>query len=718
MASATVPGTMPVGNDINPNIRRDQVNVDPTGATETSFNDDAAATLVWEDYQKAKAYLENNSWLLEWQWTDYLYQSPNDDRWAPVRDGRPVRISRFLIAKNTNTMRTQIYRAVFANQKPFVLQPEGDTSELMLDAWTKLIWVLMKRADFLYHASLATLDQVLQGTGVLQAGWEEKTVIKKRRKRKEAAPKVPLPVGGEVEVDTKQSDEFVEKKEKIKESWPFLNHRKLGFTLFDPGTCTPNRPDLSAKYVIDADMVTMEDLNAMRELDCYKNIPSAEVLEAYFLARPLGDANSVSQIADQFNAQTSNTFHAEGAQRQTTLNPFQRPLLLLTRWSEDQAISILEYDGRKLCIRNDEHDLGDHALHYTMNWWNIPNALWGMGVGRLNSGDQRMEQGVLNEVLKMIGMWFNTPLMIRRGENAPTQNVIAGLGTFWQVDAGPDGDVRKAAAYADKPMIPAEAWRVYELAQQGGEDLVGANATTMQGNLQGPGSSAMRTAAGVNRVGSKADENISTPVDHLSWVVERFIYFLIDMVRLKMPVSEIRSILSKKYSKEVLKTIDMEEFLNAEFMVDVLAGQKLLAKAAILQIIPFLLQILQQPQIMDGLHETGRTIDFDAIEEKFLRLSELEGDDSIFRQMTPKERALFRSMSQQGQKLGQSIAVERVKGDEKRKSIAAQTQGNITEKLAETAAEHAGGAVPLERAEGFQERDTDKALLGGGVPTF
>lgn len=714
MATST---TMPIGNDITPQIRATQATVDPKGTSETFFNDDAAASLVWENYQKAKTYLESNSWLLEWQWTDYLYQSPQDDRWSPVRDGRPVRISRFLIAKNANTMRNQVYRAVWANQKPFVLQPESDTSELLIDAWTKLIWILMKRADFPYHFSLFTLDQALQGTGILQPGWEERTVIKKRRKRKVAAPDVELPTGSET-VNTKKSDDFEIVPEEVSECWPFIEYRRLGTTLFDPGWRTPNRPDLSAGYVIDYDIVTLDDLNRFRQLDCYKNIPSAEVLKKWFFDHPLGDANSAGQVADSMSAQTSTVTHAEGEQRQMNADPTKKPLVLLTMWTAERVTSIVEYEGRKLTIRNEEHDLGDHALHYTANWWDIQNSGYGMGIGRLNSGDQRMEQGVLNEVLKMIGMWFNTPLLIKRGENAPTQNVVAGLGTFWQVDTPPDGDVRKAAAYADKPAIPGEAWRIYELAQSGGEDLVGANATTMQGNLQGPGSSAMRTAAGVNRVGSKADENISTPVDHLSWVVERFIYFLIDMVRLKMPPEEIRTILKKKYSKAILDQIDMEQFLNAEFTVDVLAGQKLMAKAAILQLIPFLLQIVQQPQLMDGLHETGRTIDFEAIEQKFLRLSELEGDEGIFRAMTPRERVAMKQNSPEAQKVMAQAQIERVKGDEARKTVAAKGQTDMVTKLATTAAEHASGAVPLERAEGLNMRQDDKELLANGVPTL
>jgi hypothetical protein len=46
-----------------------------------------------------------------------------------------------------------------------------------------------------------------------------------------------------------------------------------------------------------------------------------------------------------------------------------------------------------------------------------------------------------------------------------------------------------------------------------------------------------------------------------------------------------------------------------------LAGQKLAAKAAISQLIPSLLQLLQQPQQMEYMHQKGWTINFLAIEK-------------------------------------------------------------------------------------------------------
>jgi hypothetical protein len=361
--------------------------------------------------------------------------------------------------------------------------------------------------------------------------------------------------------------------------------------------------------------------------------------------------------------------------------------------------------------------MDDHALHYTMNWWNIPNMGYGLGIGRLNSGDQRMEQGVLNEVLKMIGMWFNTPLLVRRGLNAPTQNVIAGLGTFLAVDTAPGEHVKDAVTYIDKPQIPREAWQVYQEAKEGGQDLVGANSTTMQGNLGGPGSSAMRTAAGVNRVGGKADENVADPVTYQGNALERFLYFLVDIVRLKMPPAEIRQILSKKYSKVILAQIDMEKFVNAEFTLNVLAGMRLMARQAIQQLIPFLLQILQNPQALEALHQTGRTIDFASIESLFIRMSELDGNaDNIYRQMTPQEMATYKQQNPGAQKVAGQVAVEQERGKNQLNKVHAEGEVQQVNDITKIAAEHTAGEIPLERAEGLVERSQDEQYLRSGVP--
>lgn len=696
-------------------IRSEQVVVARDGISEPAYDDTAAAELVWANYNLAKNYLEQNSWLLDWQAIDYYYQNQNNDRWLRPADGRPVRIARYIIAKNANTMDNQVHRSVWGNQKPFALQPEGDTSEMHLQAWTHIIWLLLKRSKAEYNFGLAGECSRLFGTGILQPGWEVRKVKKKKRKRIHPEPVVNLP-DGQTTVATERSDEFKEVSDIVEESWPFLEFKPLGTALFDPKWSTPNAPEESAGYVIDFDTVNFQDLQQLRDLPCYKKIPDDEALKKYFFDNPEGQAPAASEVARQQQDQSSLAMHAKGPEAKTSASPLDREMMLLSQWTGERVITILCCEGKRLTIRNDEHDMGDHALHYAFNWWNVPKAGWGIGIGKINLDDQRMDTGVLNEVLKMIGLWFNTPLLIRRGENPPTQNVISGLANFLQVDTGPDGDVRKSIGYIERPQIPGEAWRIMDMALHGGEDVVGANSTTMQGNLGGAGSSAMRTAAGVNRVGGKADENISKPVQFESMALERFIYFLIDQVRLKMPLQEIRDILRKKYAKEIVDEIDMEVFLDAAFMVDVLAGQRLMAKQAIQQLIPFILQILQQPTIQQYYNAIGMKLDYAALFSILIRMSELDGNiDNIFVPMTPRERAMYKQNSPGAQKVQGQLAVESQRGKNKLEEVAARTEGEQQTELVKAAAKRLEGSTQLENAEGRLERNTDMGILQNGV---
>lgn len=715
---------LPIGNQLTPRIAQSQAELGEDGATETSYDDDAAATLVWENYQAWIGWLDENAWLAEWQLCDYLKQSPSFDReWRGNSSGGTARISRFNVAKNSNTMATQIKRGVFADQTPFLLEPRGpladdDDQQMYVDAITEIFTTLSERADLEYNMGLLIDCQVLQGTGIGDMGYEEKECVYTTRKRKNQPETIPMPVGPPAIVNTWESDQFEPDVQKFTETYPYFEYRKLGTTLYDPGWRTPNRPDLSAGGKIDVDYPNLQDLQQLRGMKCYKDIPSDEDLKKFFFENPLGDAPPASTTSESMNSNSAVVFHAEGEHEQTNADPTLRPLMRLKYSTKETIIEVLCYQGRKKTIRNGPHDLQDFALGVTANWWNIDNSGYGMGIGRLNAGDQRMDQGVLNEILKMIGYWTNAPLMYDSSSgNEPTQNVVMGLGNLWGVNTK-DGDVRKAFAYAPKPDIPKEAFDIYKMALQGGEDLVGANSTTMQGNT-GPGSTALKTATGVNRLGNKADDNVATPISHIEGVLVRWYRFLWWIVQTKMPIAEIRRILSKKYADTIINKIDPEKLVNAEFNIKILAGQKLQAKASIQQLIPFMLQLLQQPQLMEFMHQKGKTINFSAIEKIFMRVSELQGAEDIIVDLTPQEMQQVQATNPAAQRTQSAAAIEQVRGQNKLQAIDAKgrvdTQVAVVKAAADKTAERLQGSHEFEEAEGRLERNTDMAELQNGV---
>jgi hypothetical protein len=720
-AAAVLGDGMPLGQMATPQIKASQVKVkEGDAAAAAEFDDDAACEITWRDYQTAAAWLDRNNWLAEWQYIDELYQSPNFDYdWRNAN--RAARISRFNIAKNSNTMGTQVRRGLFSDSNPFVLEPMGKLAgmpdaQTYLDAWTEIFRVLSERADLEYEMGLASDCQALQGTMIVDFGWEEKEVKRRSRKPKTPPTEVNVPMGTPKIVHTLESDDWEEKDTTEVESWPFFEFRRLGTTLYDEKWRTPNRPEKSAGYKINVDYVAMEDLRQMRKMTCYKDIPEDAELIKFFLANPDGDASAQTQTADNLNQPGAMVLHASGEEKNTSANPFEHPFMKVARWDGENVFEILIYNGRKKTIRNEAHDIGDFAFGGSATWWNIPNSGYGMGIGRLNAGDQRMDQGVLNEVLKMIAYWTNAPMAYNSADgNAPTQNMVMGLATLWGINAGPGGDVRKSLGYIEKPPIPKEAFQIYELGKSGGEDLVGANSGAMQGNITGTQGIA-RTAAGVNRASSQSDAQVAGPISNNEIVMTRWYQFLWKMAREEMPIKEIREILSDKFSDAVMKTLDAGLMMDAKFNIKILAGQKLAAKAAILQLIPFLMQLTAQPQLMQFNHEIGKTVNYGAIEKLFIRLSELAGwEESIFVDMTPEQQQAFQQNNPAMQRTQAQLAVEQAKGANKQKEIMAQGAQNIQETLVDKALDHVEGAVPLDLAEARLARNTDMRELQNGV---
>lgn len=722
--------TMPVGSLVAGPIREEQVKTTTGDSKAPVYDEDAACHLVWRDYERAKAFVEseNTAYLLEWQETDILYQSPVAYRFERMNTGRPPRVPRFIVAKITRTMSRAIKRALFAEQYPFVLRPGSKSTQETADAWTYLLGVLLKRMKFVYQGGLQINGQTLFGTGLGKYGWQTRKVTKKIRRPKAPPTKINLPTGSET-INTQVSDDFETVPVTTTESWPFYEYRRLGTTLLDPKWCTPDMPEESAGYLVDIDYVNFSDLQQMAQLECYKEkfdndgkrinagIPSEEVLKRYFFEKQQGSAPVGSQTADSMTSAGSMVAHAAGENRQTSETPLDVPLLLIERWDDRTVKTILVYDGKKLTIRNEEHDCGS-MCHTACTLWPIDNAGYGMGTGRIVGADQRVNQGVLNEALKMIAYPMNAPIVYdaTSSDNAPTQNVIFKLGGFWGLRPQAGRDVDKAVKFMEMPQIPADAWHMIEFSQNGAEEVAGADAQMAQGVLNGR-QGATRSSFGAQRVAAMSDQNVAEPVESFAQgCLVPVLEFLIRMVKTKMPLQEIRDILKQKYSDDIVQAIKFEQFLDPDFEIQILAGQKLLAKQGIQQLLPFFMQIAQQPQLLEYLHQRGDTIDFEVIFDLLLQFSELTQQPDVFRKLTPRERVMVRQMNQGVQRVQGALATEQAKGKNKLAEIQAKGNVDLANKAAEVALEKTADGIPATRAAGLIDRDTAEQFYRQGVP--
>jgi hypothetical protein len=203
----------------------------------------------------------------------------------------------------------------------------------------------------------------------------------------------------------------------------------------------------------------------------------------------------------------------------------------------------------------------------------------------------------------------------------------------------------------------------------------------------------------------------------IEFVLERWLRFLWKGVREVMPIKEIRDVLSEKYGEKILETLDAEMFLDAQFEIKVLCGKKLAAKAAIAQLVPFLLQILQQPNIEQFQQQIGMRINYGAIAELFLRMSELAAREDIFVPMTPDQQQFAQKMNPNLQRIQAQAQIEHEKTQGKIQAVREKGQQDLTKTITEKAMDHVQGAVPLELAEARLTRNQDiSTLQQGAVP--
>jgi len=285
-----------------------------------------------------------------------------------------------------------------------------------------------------------------------------------------------------------------------------------------------------------------------------------------------------------------------------------------------------------------------------------------------------------------------------------------GLGTLWGVRTR-DRDVRKAFQFMQKPQIPPEAWKIYQLGKDGGENTVGADSISMQGNVNTPGR-APCAPRGREPGRSKADDNIADPVAHLEYTIKRWRAFQRERILEICHPGDPR-ILARGWSA-ILDEITAEAFMDAEFEIKVLCGQKLAAKAAIMQLIPFFLQIVPAAAVDAVAARDWADDQLQAIENAFQRMSELQNWQDIFVPMTDEQKQNMAQMNPRRSR-PDGPGGGQAKGQNKLQQIQEQGKQDISTTLVDKAMDHVSWRTcpwNWRRRAGAQTRDMGELQNG------
>jgi hypothetical protein len=596
------------------------------------WGENPALQLVIQDSIRAENYAQSKQWVAMWPTATVLYQSPFTARYWEGTQTEKANVPFFTVATAVNSLVPKIINGLFYEDPPFMIRQRPKTTANASRAAGAILAYQLEEINFKESLRLGTVNAVLFGTAIWKWGWE--TFTQERTTYKRKTPPVTIPnAPGLEDIQIHPVDEELE--EEIIEEYidrPTFEHIvNLRHVLVDPGL---NLPDIrKGKYVIHRMYMTWEDLDKLRDRPGF-NIPSKDKLLQLFFPPKEQPQSSPAEVTVQ-----NPLWDLRAAPRyeETTEDPFNKPLEVLERWDNKRYIVVL---NKKLVICSDENPYGVIPF-LSVNWWDVPEAFWGMGLAKTIGSEQRLQQGVTNAWLDGVALNLNGVYVRVRGKSVPTQSIRVSPGKIVEVDNKDD--------FKPLDRLPAvpEAAAALSLSQARAEQVSGANEPVVQGSMGGPKSSMGRTATGASLIAGGSDSRIQDFVEKLANQV--FIPFLYQAHVLNcglLPLSTVRHILNDELEHEFIKEKqgDILEIINARVKFSISAGARLAARRNMAQSLPLILQYLANPQIIEALAVEGKKVDQDEIMHMVWETADWKNFRDVIKPMTPDDMKRWQSM--------------------------------------------------------------------------
>ena len=603
--------------------------------------DAGALQLVCQDAINTEAFLQNQYWSLRWRESDALMQSPPSIfLWEGTTVPRS-NLNRFLVAEVVNSIKPQVMNGLFYEKPAFVLRPRPNLTQNTTRAITELLSTELDQMKFRQEVNWGMFSALLFGTGIWK--WGFKSEIKKQIKYVPVGNplSVPSPLPGQpaTEIETPDSLRYKKIKDEKDTYLPTFESRDIRHVLVDPGLRVPDIR--KAKFVIDRMYLTYKDLIKLAAEEYVDESSGTQVLKKRYDLPSDAEIKSWFEPPKEQPAQPSSTeavvvqgttfvHHAAPAFKKTTEDPLDEPLEVLERWGNDKVITVL---NRVKVIRNEPNEFCCIPF-LSVNWWDIPDAFWGLGLGRVIGVEQRVQAGLINACLDLASLIVN-PMFIRsRGSNIQEQNIRQRLGGILTAD----GPVRDAFAILEQPSLPAEVVNQIGMSEARVQKTTGASDPFMSG-ANGGRAGAARSGTGaagmiqatMTRIGGFAE-------DFVAQVYEPLLYQIHQLNKDKMPITYIREVLGDKLGAEF--KFSATDFLNAPAEFEVLAGSHLAAKAQMAQSLFMMIQLFESQPLMDQLSKiSNQKVN---VEELFHMVHDVSGFKNYYNiivPMTPEEKA-------------------------------------------------------------------------------
>ena len=625
-------------------------------ATESFTSDGTLKTLsgelalVTQSAQTARDFLQNKQWNLLWRDADLLFQAP---RPMTVYENTYVlepNVQRFTVAKICNSVVPQLYKGLFYDDPPMMLRPRPGNHQNITDAKTALYSYILDESNFKTETKWGLETMAHLGTGIWKWGYDWKDIVTTRR----TATMVKGTLGPDGQPSSFSIPEDVPPMlttDKRTVPMPFFEHRPLDKVLIDPKLEVSDIRQ--ARWVIDVRYWDFYEADMYYSALKSAALLNPSVLDGWDFPANLKDVwatpNTQPKMAqlqvEQVVYTKGSVHHAQDMSITSEPDPLRKKLEILEYWDAGRKIIVL--NGIKV-LYTGVNEFG-RIPFLSANWWNRPKAFFGMGLGLIIGQNQRVDQGIINSILKILSYGVNPIYLRKRDGNNLTQMVKTTLGKVMTVD----GPVEDAFKLMETPKVPGDIWSAAKDSQDSSESASGADQQLVQGSTAGPRSSMGRTSGGAAIQASASATRLDGPLDNfIEQVFKPFLYIVDEIVFKKMFDADILYILGDVLGKPLLKSIGMQDYWDAKQDFEVLAGASLAAKRTMAQSMVMLTQFLDNPQFSEALADVNEEyVDYKVIFDMWMEASEWKNGQDIIKPMTAamKEKRAANSKAAQMQ---------------------------------------------------------------------
>ena len=619
--------------DGNPNAIMAGENFDKSGAIK-EVNGDLSTHLglVVQSAQAARDFLLNKQWNLLWRDADLLFQAP---RPMTVYENTYVlepNVQRFTVAKICNSVVPQLYKGMFYDDPPMILRPRPGVKQEITDAKTALFAYILDKSKFKTETKWGLETMSHLGTGIWKWGYDWTEIS--TSKRKAATVSVQVGPDGQQTTISIPTDEPPKITTTIKVvPMPFFEHRPLDAVLVDPKLAVSDIRE--ARFAIDVRSMDFYEVNELKESLELEAKTDKSVMDGWTFPANLKDMWAVqtpsapNQAIEQVMYMKGAVHHAQPVNVGNTPNPLMTKLEVLEYWDGRQKIIVLK--GEKVLYTGDNEF--KRLPFLSANWWNRPKSFYGMGLGLIVGQNQRVDQGTINAILKILSYGVNPIYLKKRDGNNFTQMIKTNIGKVMTVD----GPAKEAVSLMETPKVSADTWQALKESEQATESSSGADQQLVQGSSAGPRSSMGRTSGGAAIQASASATRLDGPLDNfIEQVFKPWLYIVDELVFLKMSDAAILHILGDVLGKPLAKSLSLQDYWDAVMDFEVLAGAAMSAKRTMAQSMTMLTQFLDNPQLATSLSDMGLYIDFEVVFKMWMEASEWKNADDIVKKMPPE----------------------------------------------------------------------------------